>query len=66
MLKYKAFRDQILVQQNIRAEDKPLLFSEYFKHIVLNGNNDEKQELLQSIKEPLYLHNGEIFTNPLI
>lgn len=66
MLKYKAFRDQILEQQNLRVEDKPLLFSEYFKHIVLNGNNEEKQELLQSIKQPLYLHNGEIYTNSLV
>ncbi len=66
MAKYKAFRDQLFEQQNISAEDKPLLFSEYFKHIVLNGNNEEKQEVLQSIKQPLYLHNGEIFTNPLL
>lgn len=66
MQKYKAFRNQILDQQKITIEDKPLQFSEYFRHIVLNGTDEEKQELLKCINQTLYIHNGEIFSNPLI
>lgn len=66
MNKYKAFRDQILEQQSVSIEDKPLKFAEFFRHIVLNGTNEEKQEILSCINQALYLHNGEIFSNPLI
>lgn len=66
MNKYKAFRNQILEQQNVSAEDSPLRFSEFFKHIVLNGTADEKQEILTCINQILYLHNGEIFSSPLL
>jgi DNA invertase Pin-like site-specific DNA recombinase len=64
--KYKAFRDQVLLQQNVAIEDKPLKFSDYFKHIIQSGNDEEKQEMLKCIQQPLYLHNGDIFINPLI
>lgn len=66
MSKYKSFRDQVLESQKVDTTQKPLLFSEYFRHIVLNGTNEEKQELLSCIKQPLYLHNGEVYSNPLI
>ena len=66
MIKYKSVRDQILEQQKVSIEDKPLRFSEYFKHIVINGTDEEKQEFLTCIKQSLYIHNGEIFSNPLI
>lgn len=66
MNKYKAFRNQILEQQNVSAEDSPLRFSEFFKHIINNGNKEEKKEILECIKQPLYLHNGEVFSNSLI
>lgn len=64
--KYKAFRDQILLQQNVSIGEKPLKFSEYFKHVIQSGSEEEKQELLKCIQQPLYLHNGDIFANPLI
>lgn len=66
MIKYKSVRDQILEQQKVSIEDRPLRFSEFFKHIVVNGTNEEKQEMLACIKQTLYIHNGEIFSNPLI
>ena len=66
MHKYKLFRDQVLEQQNITTENKPLKFHEYFKHIVINGSDTEKAELLSCIKQPLYIHSGEILSNPLI
>ncbi len=66
MTKYKSVRDQILEQQKVTIENKPLRFSEFFKHIVMNGTAEEKQELLTCIKQSLYIHNGEIFSNPLI
>jgi len=43
----------------------PLLFSEYFKHIVLNGSREEKQEILTCVKRPLYRHNKSIYVNPI-
>jgi site-specific DNA recombinase len=64
--KYNAFKNQVLQQQNILAEVDPIKFSEYFKQIILNGNDEEKQEVLKCIQQPLYLHNGDIFVNPLI
>lgn len=66
MQKYNGFRDQILQQQNITSEVNPLKFSEYFKQVVNNGNDEEKQETLRCIQQTLYLHNGDIFANPLI
>lgn len=66
MTKYKAFRDQILEDQGVSSKNKILSFSEYFKHIINNGNDEEKKEMLDCIKQPLYLHNGEVFSNPLI
>jgi hypothetical protein len=66
MLKYKVFRDQILSQQNISKEEKPLTFTEYFKQIIQNGSDEEKQEILKCIKQPLFIHNGEIISNPII
>ena len=39
MTKYKAFRDQILEDQGVSTENKILSFSEYFKHIINNGND---------------------------
>jgi len=56
----------VLQQQNISAELDPIKFSEYFKQIILNGNDEEKQEVLKCVHQPLYLHNGDIFANPLI
>ena len=66
MKKYRAFRDQILQQQKIDASKKPLSFSEYFKYIVINGNREEKKEILTCIKQPLYIHNGNIYSNSLV
>jgi len=66
MQKYNAFRDQILQQQNITGESSQLKFSEYFKQVVNNGSDEEKQETLKCIQQTLYLHNGEIFSNPLL
>jgi len=66
MQKYKGFRNQILQQQDITVELNPLKFSEYFKQIIHNGNDEEKQEVLKCIQQTLYLHNGDIFANPLI
>lgn len=66
MDKYKAFRNQILEDQGMETSNHILSFSEYFKHIITNGNDEEKKEILDCIKQPLYLHNGEVFSNPLI
>ena len=66
MKKYKAFRDQILQEQNLIVEDIPLKFSEYFKHIIQNGSCNEKEEVIKCFKNSLYLHNNSIITNPII
>jgi len=66
MQKYNAFKDQVLLQQNITSETSSLKFSEYFKQVILNGSDEEKQEVLKCIQQTLYLHNGDIFANPLI
>ena len=66
MQKYNAFKDQVLQQQNITTEANSLKFSEYFKQVILNGSDEEKQEVLKCIQQTLYLHNGDIFANPLI
>ena len=66
MQKYNAFKDQVLQEQNITSEPNSLKFSEYFKQVILNGSDEEKQEVLKCIQQTLYLHNGDIFANPLI
>lgn len=66
MQKYNAFKDQVLQQQNITTEANSLKFSEYFKQVILNGSDEEKQEVLKCIQQTLYLHNGDIFSNPLV
>lgn len=66
MQKYNAFKDPVFQQQNIKTEANSLKFSEYFKQVILNGTDEEKQEVLKCIQQTLYLHNGDIIANPLI
>lgn len=65
MKRYKAFRNQILDQQNLNIDDMPLKISEYYKHAIQSGSDKEKANILKCITKPLYIHNQEIFTNPL-
>jgi len=66
MGRYKAFRNQVLAEQDINPNDEPILFSAYLKNVILNGSNKEKEEILNCIKQPLYIHQKCIFSTQLL
>lgn len=65
MQSYKEIRDQILLQQNVDPDEKPLTITEYSKHCLINGTIQEKREVIQSLNRQLYIHDRSITTAPL-
>lgn len=60
MQSYKEIRDQILLQQNVDPDEKPLTITEYSKHCLVNGTTQEKREVIQSLNRQLYIHDRVI------
>jgi hypothetical protein len=40
-------------------------FTEYFKYIIYNGTREEKQEAVETLKLPLFIHNKTVYTHSL-
>ena len=62
---YKEIRDQILLQQNVDPDEKPLTITEYSKHCLVNGSPQEKHEVINSLGRELYIHDRLITNSPL-
>jgi len=65
MENYNKIREEVFIQQNINSKAKSLSFTEYAKHILRNGTNEEKKEVALSFGRQLYIHNKEICRSPL-
>ena len=64
MRKFSGLRTHLLVEQNVSLSTE-LTFTEYFKYIIYNGNDPEKHEVIETLPQPLYIHNGTIYSHPL-
>ncbi len=62
MQNYRDIRDQILLQQGVDPEAKPLTITEYSRHCLANGTTQEKREIIQSLDRQLYIHDRVITT----
>ena len=47
------------------ATPAELTFTEYLKYIIYNGTEEEKHEVVETLPNPLYIHNGTIYSHPL-
>ena len=65
MQNYKWVRDEVLIQQNIDPETRPLKMVEYAKHVFYNGNRHEKRNIVQALEQQMYLHQRRIVSSPL-
>ncbi len=65
MQNYQWVRDEVLLQQNIDPEKRPLKVTEYAKHVFYNGQPQEKREIVQALNKQLYLHQRTIVSSPL-
>ncbi len=64
MEKFSKLRESLLASKNVYISDK-VTFTEYFKYIIYNGNDEEKQEAIETLKLPLFIHNKTVYTHPL-
>ena len=60
MESYKKIRDEILLQQDIDPDKKPVNLTEYAKHIVQNGSLQDKREVVRTLDRQLYIHDRSI------
>ena len=58
-------RDEILLQQDIDPDKKPVNLAEYAKHIVQNGTLQDKREVVRTLNRQLYIHDRSISSTPL-
>ncbi|MFH2109377.1 MAG: recombinase family protein, partial [Patescibacteria group bacterium] len=64
MRKFTGLRNHLLAEQNVTIPAE-LTFTEYLKYIIYNGNDEEKHEVVETLPDPLYIHNGTIYSHPL-
>lgn len=65
MTNYKEIRDQILLQQDVDPDLKPLTITEYSKHCLVNGTPQEKRDVILSLDRQLYIHDRTITSSSL-
>ena len=65
MESYKWVRDEVLIQQNIDPETRPLKMTEYAKHVFYNGRSHEKRNIVETLQQQMYLHQRTIVSSPL-
>ena len=64
MEKFTKLRESLLASKDVYISDK-VTFTEYFKYIIYNGTSEEKQEAIETLKLPLFIHNKTVYTHPL-
>lgn len=62
---FKKVKNQVLSEQKIENVSKTLKYSDYFKYIIINGTEEEKEIVLTGLKTPLFIHNKSILSQPL-
>jgi hypothetical protein len=64
MQKFASIRNSIHEKQKIAPTS--LSFIEYAVHALNNGTIEDKQEVIRSLGETLYVHNKSIYSHPLM
>lgn len=64
MDKFTKLRESLLASKDVYISEK-VTFTEYFKYIIYNGTKNEKQEAVETLKLPLFIHNKTVYTHPL-
>jgi len=62
---YRRIREQILLQQNVDPNHKPLDIVEYSKYALHNGTIQEKREIVNALGGILYLHDRFVSASPI-
>lgn len=60
ILTYRLIRDEILYEQDVFPEDKPLNIVDFARYIFYSGSLEEKRELIMSLDKQLYIKNGYV------
>ncbi|MFV1917667.1 MAG: hypothetical protein ACC618_04280, partial [Patescibacteria group bacterium] len=62
---YQKIQEQALLNQNMNPKLIKVRFAEYSKHLMKEGTDEEKLEVLKAFRKQLYLHNKEICSAPV-
>ena len=65
MEEYKKLRENILLQQDIDPDQKPMDVFEYAKYALRSGPIQEKREIVKAFGRRLYIHNQFISSSPI-
>ena len=65
MEEYKKLRENILLQQDIDPDQKPMDIFEYAKYALRSGPIQEKREIVKVFGGRLYIHNQFISSAPI-
>jgi len=57
---FKRMRETILLNENIDPDETPWDIRDYAKYVIESKNMEEKRELFNLFKFPLFLKNGNI------
>lgn len=60
---YRLVRDEILYEQDVFPEDKPLNIVDFARYIFYSGSLEEKRDLIVSLDKQLYIKNGYVSAN---
>lgn len=61
---YQLVRTEILYEENLRPDDRPLDPVNFARHILLNGTIQEKRDLVLALGKQMYINNKHIGSNP--
>lgn len=63
MQEYKQIRDDVLLRQDIDPDCKTTDVRDYARHVLSNGDNEKKRQLVQLFNGQLYLHDRKIVSS---
>lgn len=65
MKDYGKIRDEILLEQNVDPDHKPMTFLEYVKYSLYNAPTNEKKETIMTLGRQLYISKRTIVSSPV-
>lgn len=61
---YLLIREEILYEQNINPNSRPLDVVNFAKYVLYNGTVQEKRDLVDALGKQLYIRNLEVYSSP--
>ena len=65
MESYRKIQEQVLLVQNINPNSVSLKLTDYVKHVLAEGSDQEKLEIVKIFGKQLYIHNKEVCSTPI-